>query len=962
MKTILRVFLAALLAIPQFVHAASSEVTPDFTADITQGCVSLEVNFSDLSVPDGDPIVSWSWDFGDGGTSGSQHPTHTYTVAGIYTVKLEIVTQGAVTKSVEKTNYIRVGNKPLVNLGKDTSICEGSSLLLDAGNPGFSYLWNTGATTQTLAAADEDRYIVEVSQNGCSAKDTINIYFAGPVTSNFSFDILNKCLPAPVQFTETAAMCPGANIISYLWSFGDGETSTEQNPEHIYTSVGEFTVKLTIEDESGFSSSRSKKVTIVDNPLPVVNLGADTMVCDGYSVFLNAENPGATYFWNTWDTGPEIEAYFSGEYWVEVSLDGCTRRDTIFVESGPALFADIGYTIDEGSCLPINVSFNEYSQSCNTAVMEWNWDFGDGHTSTEQNPTHPYTAAGEYTVTLVVKNGLGMVYTATQYVTIEGFPSPVVALGADTTLCEDNELILDAGNPGATYVWNTGETSQTISVYDPGKYEVTVTKDGCSATDSIKVKVVSALAPDFNFVKLSGCLPVKMQFMDLSTSCSGNIVEWHWQFGDGQVSDIQNPEHDFASGGNFPVRLRIVDDMGREMTRTKQVTIDPVSVSLDLGADTTVCVGSTLILDAGNPGAGFLWNTGETTQTIEATDEGKYYVTVNTGDCVVSDTIMVTASNAAAAAWSFDVSSECLPVNVKFTDNSEVFCGQSIVEWRWDFGDGETSTERNPEHLYQQAGSFVVRLFVTTSGGQTVSKAQNVYVTNTAPQLDLPSSIRVCRNTVVNLDAGIADATSYLWTPAIGLSSATIRNPQLTPQASRWYELTVTKCLVTLKDSIYVQVDSISKPTIIRDENTLKAPEATRYEWYRDGNLLGNSSRTLRVDRKGYYKVKVFNYGDCSSESDPLFVIPVSGNEKLVDGINVKCSPNPARDLVQVLFSELPKRPAAVTVIDAYGVRIFSTLFSNNVNTLNLAKLARGQYFVEVIINNRKKVIPIILH
>src|SRR5690606_40329721 len=71
------------------------------------------------------------------------------------------------------------------------------------------------------------------------------------------------------------SVCPGTNIVSYLWDFGDGQTSTEQNPEHIYTSVGEFAVRLTIEDEDGYSSSRSKKVMIIDNPLPVVDLRSE---------------------------------------------------------------------------------------------------------------------------------------------------------------------------------------------------------------------------------------------------------------------------------------------------------------------------------------------------------------------------------------------------------------------------------------------------------------------------------------------------------------------------------------------------------------------------------------------------------------------------------------------------------------------------------------------------------------
>ncbi|MEP7258920.1 MAG: PKD domain-containing protein, partial [Flavitalea sp.] len=964
MKTMLRVFLLSMLCIPGKIFAAPSPgPLASFTADKTDGCISFTVNFTDASTTVSDPIVTWEWDFGDGGTSGAQHPTHTYTTAGVYDVKLKITTQSSATNTHVSPDYIHAGDIASLYIGRDTSICEGSNLTLDAGNSGSSYLWSTGENTQTIDINTEDVFNVAVTNNGCVKKDTIAVNFKPTVTPSFGFKIQNACLPAPVDFTDSSFACSGYTIESYSWDFGDGEASTDQSPSHTYLSTGAFFVKLTITDNIGTTVTKTRKVTIVDNPGPIVNLGQDTLICGGSPFTLDAKNPGSTYLWNTFETQQTIDVFFDGEYSVDVTMNGCTKRDTIYVSTGPTLYTDFSSDVAPGSCLPINVTFTEYSQSCNNSIVEWLWDFGDGTTSLVRNPVHAYTSAGIFTVTLTIKNGSGSTYQASNDVEIIGLPSPSVELGADTTVCEGIELVLDAGNAGLTIDWSTGENTSAISVYDAGKYTVTVSNtDGCSAIDSINVTIVPALSVDYSYVKVSNCLPVKIQFTDNSTSCGGGITDWKWDFGDGGTSTEQSPEHSFLSAGTFPVRLRITDMNGVRITKTKPVVITPLSMSVDLGNDTTICFGSTITLDGANPGAGYLWNTGETTQTIDVLDPGKYYVRVQINGCTASDTVNVSVGNPASSLWEHEVTSTCLPVPVNFTDKSLVYCGQTITEWRWDFGDGNISAAQNPQHSYMTADSFVVRLFITTSGGQTVSKAAKVYITNTPLTIDIPSSLRVCRNSSVQLDAGVNDADAYSWSPSIGISDPSIYNPILIPRLNGWYKVSVTKCLVTATDSVYITVDSAGKPSLSQNGNTLTSSAASQYEWYRDGQLLQNSSRTLTIDRKGYYSLKVFNDGGCTNMSDSSFFIPVSGKEKLVDGINVKCTPNPSSGVVQILLSQIPKKPALVSLIDRAGARIFSTTITGNVNTLNLTKFAKGLYYIEVVVNNRKKMLSVILY
>src|SRR5205085_6535919 len=122
----------------------------------------------------------------------------------------------------------------------------------------------------------------------------------------------------------------------------------------------------------------------------------------------------------------------------------------------------------------------------------------------------------------------------------------------------------------------------------------------------------------------------------------------------------------------------------------------PSSLSINLGADSTICFGSSLNLDAGIGGATYTWSTGETTQAINVQDDGEYSVTVNSSGCVAKDTMRLFTSASALNKWSYIKGVECLPVKVTFSDSSVAFCGQSIKSWYWDFGDGTSSTQKDP--------------------------------------------------------------------------------------------------------------------------------------------------------------------------------------------------------------------------------------------------------------------------
>ena len=538
---------------------------------------------------------------------------------------------------------------------------------------------------------------------------------------------------------------------------------------------------------------------------------------------------------------------------------------------------------------------------------------------------------------------------------------PSIDFGRDTVVCDGNAITLNAQNPGATYLWNTGESSQSIVVFDGGSYYVSVTSNGCTDTDTINVLSIPSLWSDFTFQKVSGCMPIKYKFTDNSTACASTITGWFWEFGDGTTSTLKNPEHEFSSEAEFNVKLTITDDYGNSIRRSKKVIVAASSVSVSLGTDTTICFGSSLTLDAGISGATYAWSTGETTQQINVPDDGDYSVVVNSAGCIAKDTMHLYTSASALNKWSYVKGVECLPVRVSFSDSSVAFCGQSIDSWYWDFGDGTYSSERNPVHGFSATDTFTVKLTVTTTSGSATTTVKKIGIGNTMHTVNIPVELKVCTGESMMLDAGVPDA-EYTWSPSFGVSDLHARHTSIKPMINAWYYVDVKKCMASVKDSVYIIVDSISKPQIQQHANTLTATTATSYEWYRDGVKIDKAGdKSLRIDGKGYYSVKISNQSGCGRMSEHEFFMPISGKEKTPDFLRIKCSPNPSNGLVSVLVSEVPDKPSKLAVYDKNGRILFTTFVTGNITQLNLLKQSKGLYYVEVDINNKKNIVPVVL-
>lgn len=948
------------------VNIKSQPVPPtNFVADVTYTCNSaLRVSFRDLTVlEEGDAISRWTWIFGDGDTSHDWKPTHDYTRPGKYTVKLIVQTAFGRSDTAVRNDYIFVEGKVYVNLGNDTTITEGSSLVLDAGNPGSTYFWNIGAFTQKITVTEGGEYWVHLKRNGCESSDRIFVTVRKPEIT-FTADSTSTCNSyLRVNFDYKALLEPGDFISRWTWVLGDGDTTHDWKPRHDYTRPGVYTVKLIINTDHGYVYEYERKDYIKVKGEVFVDLGKDTSICEGSSITLDAGNPGSTYFWNIGAFTQTITVSEPGEYWVHIKRDGCESRDRINVYNRPPLFPQFGFGLSN-NCLPVKASFTDSSSACSgTTIVRRLWDFGDGTTSSALNPVHHYNTADTFVVRLTIWDENGFAISRNKRVVVNApTGGPVVNLGNDTTVCESEMLVLDAGNPDASFTWSTGDIYQTCVVTNPGMVWVRVEQNGCVASDSIMVKMVPTLNPKFGYQYLQSKCPATIQFRDSSLTCGVEIAGWRWDFGDETTSSEQHPQHSYTSSGDYIVRLTVWDNIGNSMTRSKLVTVKVEAVTVSLGRDTAICFGETLYLNAGFAGATYLWSTGETSQGIAVQDDGEYSVQVNTGGCMGYDTIVVRTISPVIPAFENAITGNCLPVDVKFNDRSTVSCNQQIVQWRWDFGDGSTSNLQHPVHTYQTSDTFAVRLTVITDGGFSISKSRRIYIANTIPAVNAGADLTVCKGDMVQLDAGV-DGATYKWTPASTLDNNSIRRPLASPTQTTTYTVAVTQCNTTVTDQIVVFVNAAETPTITQQGKKLLASAGTSYQWYKDGELIrGAQTNTLQPNGAGQYSVKVRNaVKGCVVESGKFYYLPDSRKENWMKDIRVRLSPNPSPGYVYVIFAKLPERPVAVTVIDRYGQRLFTKTINGYANLLNLQRLAKGHYSIELMLGTEKIALPLLI-
>jgi gliding motility-associated-like protein len=426
----------------------------------SSACTGVPVVFS----PQSEINYSYFWDFGDTSTTSDTssliNPSWIYSQPGTYTYTLIVQSDYTCGPGEDTlTGSITIYPQPTINLGSDSIFCNSiNGVLLDAGNPGASYLWSSGDTTQTIFTTMPGTYFVTVTTDttgNCNASDTIVFTQASQITLGPDTTI---CAGTSVTLD------PGITLQQYLWNTGDTTQAITATTGGVYT-VQIITAACTL----------STSLTLTVQPLPVVNLGNDTTLCSTVNLLLDAGNPGSTFLWSTGATSQSITANAAGSYSVLVSDSVCSNQDSIVISLQTVPVPSIGgdTSICAGQTLLLDPGIS---------AQQFIWNTGD------TTSTLLVSASGFYSVQVI-----NAPCTLSTSMNLTVTPLPVINLGNDTTLCPGDSVLLDAQNPGSSFAWNTGSTQQSFFTPTAGNYIVTVTNNNCPASDTINVAVAQAL-------------------------------------------------------------------------------------------------------------------------------------------------------------------------------------------------------------------------------------------------------------------------------------------------------------------------------------------------------------------------------------------------------------------------------------------------------------------------------------
>jgi gliding motility-associated-like protein len=750
--------------------------TIDFTASNTSGCYPLAVNFTDLSNPGSGTITSWLWDFGDGTTSTLQNPSHIYNSARNFNVTLQVRNSSGCVSTLTKTSLIQINTGALAQFtNENPQTCKAPVTInfqnQSTGTGAVTYAWDFGdGATSTLInpshtySANGNYTIKLIVTNGNGCADTLikeNAVAVGSVDASFTTPQA-MCQGSNIQFTNTSVPVPA----SVIWYYGDGNTSTQINGSHTYTSAGNYVVKV-VANFGACTDSAIRNITILAKPVAAF-ASSDTADCKApFTVNFTDESTNATgYTWYFGDGNTSTQQNPSHTYnntgrftvkLVVTNANGCSdsviKTNHIVIARPQATIANV----PDSGCIPFSKTFSA-SLNITDPVTSYMWNFGDGNTSTDASPTHLFSLAGTYNISLVVVTASGCTNTTIVTGGVVTNSKPTVNFSANPlSACAKNPITftnLSTGG-GTRWLWEFGDSTRSVlqnpvhQYQDTGRFDVKLKVWNGGCMDSLLIRDYITINPPiarFN-VNITCRKPFERMFIDMSIGAE----EWHWDFGDGNTSNVQSPAHTYAAPGSYMVTLRVVNNtFGCDYTTTRQVQIINSRAQFST-PDTTVCKGDNVIFTTGLNLAdinSLNWNFGDGTPSINS-DLGstiRDHVFTRTGQFTVrlylndkngcADTMIKTryiTVSGPTAKFAPANGGACLNATVIFNDSTTGT--HPIQQWNWQYGDGTSEVLTTPPfmHSYTTAGSYLVKLKVTDTEGCTDSTSLSTALTISSP-------------------------------------------------------------------------------------------------------------------------------------------------------------------------------------------------------------------------------------
>lgn len=679
-------------------------------------CAGNAVTFTDASTVGSGTIVKWTWTFGNGippviNTTNAP-VNYTYTAVGSYTATLQVETSTGCKSTVFSKDFI-VSANPVVDFNFPTVVC------LPAGETQFknlssisdgsklTYAWNFGDNGISSMAEPLHKYnlvgpfnvkLTATSDKGCvnETTKTLNTILPQP-KANFTANS-EVCLNDSVFFTD-ASVGSGSSISSWRWDFNDGLKSSQQNPTHSFSTPGLKTITLSVVTDKGCVSDTSTK-TLMVNPLPTADFSTSNPLCETAQIVFNDKsvaNAGALNKW-TWNFGdgsvatvnatnaPVSKSFSaSGSYNINLSVEsnnGCKAATTKALQ--------INAQPKAGIILPevcLNDAFAQFTDSSTIAdgsqsTFSYAWNFGDAsanasnpNTSTSKNPSHKYSAVGNYKVSLIVTSKDGCSAAITKDFTVNG-SIPVAGFNVlnNAGLCSNVPIQIqntstvdfgsitkveifwdDAGEPATIFI---DDNPTPVKLYTHSYPDLPTAKSyqirfkaysGASCVSETSKTINVSASPNVAFSALPSICFDASSLQLTQASETGGVAGTFAYTGNGiSSSGLFSP---MAAGvGQHTIKYTYTSNDGCVDTATQVITVLPVP-KVDAGPDLFILEGGSAITRATAQGSNlnYSWNPGTYLNSttilnplITPTADINYKITVTSaGGCTASDELFV---------------------------------------------------------------------------------------------------------------------------------------------------------------------------------------------------------------------------------------------------------------------------------------------------------------------------------
>jgi PKD repeat protein len=610
-----------------------------------------------------------------------------------------------------------------------------------------------------------------IGENSSQCRDTVDreVIVNPEVTSVFSVlpDTIN-CHPLKASFTNNSL-----NTDLYQWEFGDGASSSDTFPSHIFNNFNPaditYTIKLTSRSSYGCTAFSTHKVLI--HPY----LKADFVVsqaqgCGPYIVTITNNSLGGAgikrYEWNFGD-GSAIDTssakslahtYQNNSVSIQIRnlrlvigngtgcLDTLIKPITVY----PSVHAQ--FTVDKtNGCNPLTI---QYTRPSNIAAVTYTWDFGDGSSSGLSDPAYTFLNPGKDDTTFITH-----LTVASQFLCMDTFSKAIVVRAfinsnfaidrsegcAPFTVNITNNSVSHPGISNFEWIFGDGQSSHTFkpnlshiyhnqtnnTIIDSLRLAV-FNLSGCSDTMEIPITIYPQINASFTQDLSSGCNSLQVNFINTSNKPVANIFAW--DFGDGESDNSTSPSHIF----------------GNSTFRDTSYLIKLIAISSDLCSDTftspidiwayiksdfdieNVKACSPFAVNLINHSVGgissYTWDFKDNSPTSNLITPAHTFI--NKTDGITNYTIQLVVKNNHAcfdtafknitvypevvASFAADAKEGCNPLSVNFTNQSNV----AATNFNWDFGDGNNSGDLNPTHIFNNLGSsdsiYTVKLHSTS--------------------------------------------------------------------------------------------------------------------------------------------------------------------------------------------------------------------------------------------------------